>query len=325
MKLKKDDIKQRLLEFIIKKGYEITTATGIISPFFVDEFNLSAGHQFVLPALNNQEKVDIRKAGTIEWCIRRDDIDRIGYTNTHLACFEMAVFGHFGYIQERKLKQILLFQQLNEFFSSIGLQNKMTFYTVTNGAKILNIKFNKDSTSYDALIEANIKTSNIIFTNGRQNFVFSNGENRASGYNIEIYYNYNGNFIEIASANIYEYILKGNELTKSINTGVGFGIGLERLEMIVNNLQSVYENDYFNERLGILHQQIPDKLNRQIVKQKLIKIIELNKTIEHINERIDNSISNINKKQRKAYNFIKAKLNSELDYLQIDLKKINSN
>lgn len=318
----KEAIKSKLVEFITTNKYEMQPSPGIVSPYFKDEFNLSAGHQFVLPILHNNDKVELKKQATIEWCIRKDDIDRIGYTNIHLACFEMAVLGYFGFIEDRRIWQKLLFKQLTDFFLEIGLDKNSIYFTITNGSKIMDVNFEKDLISYNALIDASIETSKIIYTTGRQNFVFSKGEGRASGYNVEVYYLYNDSFIEIASSNIYQYLLINNQLIKSINTGLGFGIGLERLEMIINKWGSVYNSEYFQKRIDILHHQIPDKLDRELIYQKLIKIVELNKTLEHIDYQMKNLKLTINKKQQKAYNFLKAKLKSEVDFLQIDISKI---
>lgn len=320
MKINQEQFKEKFKDILLSNGYcDIIESSNLVSPYFIDEFNLSAGHQFVLPVLHNNEKLEAENHAIIQWCIRRDDISRVGYTNRHLSSFEMAVFGRFGYIEDRLETQVYLLQIFLELMKSLSIEINNIYFSITNGAKIMNIDFPFDDISYKALKKIGINDDKIIKTIGRQNFVFSNGQNRTSGYNIEIFYKLKDDFIEIASSNIYEYVLDKENLIKKTNTGIGVGIGIERLLMIINNFSSIYDILGIEEAKYI--QLLGGNVNFQLAKSKIIRIEELKKTVRLIDDLVFNKNTSINNKQMRAYEFFKAKLESEELYLQISKKE----
>lgn len=302
---------------ILKKNdfLEVIESTDLVTPFFVDEFNLSAGHQFVLSALHNKEKLPLQNQAIIQWCIRKDDITRVGYTNKHLSSFEMAVFGGFGFIEQRQETLFNLLSVFLDLMNQVSLNRDNLFFTISEGAQILDRYLPFDNDSYDVLKALGIKDKQIILTKGRQNFVFSNGQDRASGYNIEIFYKYDDDYIEIASSNIYEFILDNGKLIKTQNSGIGVGIGIERLLMIINGHKSVY--DILNINKQHYEKLLGGVIQCEIAKSKVIRIVELSKTISLIQKLVFDQNVAINSKQMKSYKYIKAKLDSEMNYLQI--------
>lgn len=312
----KEQFKTEFKNILKKNDFcDVIESTDLITPFFVDEFNLSAGHQFVLSALHNKEELPLENQAIIQWCIRKDDITRVGYTNKHLSSFEMAVFGGFGLIKQRQKTLYNLLSVFLDLMNRVSLDTKKIFFTISGGAQILDRYLPFDNDSYGVLKALGIRDQQIIPTKGRQNFVFSNGQDRASGYNIEIFYKYDDDYIEIASSNIYEFVLDNGKLIKTQNSGIGVGIGIERLLMIVNGLGSVYE------LLDIDRQRYEDllggKVQYEIAKSKIYRINELSKTISLIKKLVFDKNVELNSKQMKSYKYIKAKLDSEMNYLQI--------
>jgi len=287
----------------------------LITPFFVDEFNLSAGHQFVLTALHDKERRPEMNQAIIQWCIRKDDITRVGYTNRHLSSFEMAVFGKFGYITSRKESLFNLLKVFIDLMRRVSIDTDKLVFTISEGAQILDTYLPYDKDSYDVLKSLGLRDEQIVVTKGRQNFVFSNGQDRASGYNIEIFYEKDGDYIEIASSNLYEYVLNEEHLTKTINSGIGVGIGIERLLMIINGYNSIY--DVLNIDKTKYELLLGGEVQYNIAESKVIRIEELAKTIKLIQSLVFDRNVALNSKQVKSFKYIKAKYDSEVKYLQI--------
>lgn len=311
----KIDFKKIFKDILSSDFEEVIESKDLITPYFVDEFNLSAGHQFVLPTLHNNNVMEASNRAIIQWCIRKDDISRVGYTNRHLSSFEMAVFGRFGFIDNRLETQIFLLNIFLKLMRRFLINTEQLYFTITEGAKILDREFPLDEISYNALKGVGIPDNRIITTKGRQNFVFSNGQDRASGYNIEIFYKLDNEFVEIASSNIYEYVLDGCRLVKKTNMGIGVGIGIERLLMIINNDSTIY--NLLNIDKAKYEELLGGCIQYNLAKSKIIRIEELSKTINLIDDMVFREGIPINYKQKKSYNFIKAKFDSEVNYLQV--------
>ncbi len=312
----KEQFKFEFINILKENGFsDVIESFDLITPFFVDEFNLSAGHQFVLTALHDKERRPEMNQAIIQWCIRKDDITRVGYTNRHLSSFEMAVFGKFGYITSRKESLFNLLKVFIDLMRRVSIDTDKLVFTISEGAQILDTYLPYDKDSYDVLKSLGLRDEQIVVTKGRQNFVFSNGQDRASGYNIEIFYEKDGDYIEIASSNLYEYVLNEEHLTKTINSGIGVGIGIERLLMIINGYNSIY--DVLNIDKTKYELLLGGEVQYNIAESKVIRIEELAKTIKLIQSLVFDRNVALNSKQVKSFKYIKAKYDSEVKYLQI--------
>lgn len=312
----KEQFKFEFINILKENGFsDVIESFDLITPFFVDEFNLSAGHQFVLTALHDKERRPEMNQAIIQWCIRKDDITRVGYTNRHLSSFEMAVFGKFGYITSRKESLFNLLKVFIDLMRRVSIDTDKLVFTISEGAQILDTYLPYDKDSYDVLKSLGLRDEQIVVTKGRQNFVFSNGQDRASGYNIEIFYEKDGDYIEIASSNLYEYVLNEEHLTKTINSGIGVGIGIERLLMIINGYNSIY--DVLNIDKTKYELLLGGEVQYNIAESKVIRIEELAKTINLIQSLVFDRNVALNSKQVKSFKYIKAKYDSEVKYLQI--------
>lgn len=312
----KEQFKFEFINILKENGFsDVIESFDLITPFFVDEFNLSAGHQFVLTALHDKERRPEMNQAIIQWCIRKDDITRVGYTNRHLSSFEMAVFGKFGYITSRKESLFNLLKVFIDLMRRVSIDTDKLVFTISEGAQILDTYLPYDKDSYDVLKSLGLRDEQIVVTKGRQNFVFSNGQDRASGYNIEIFYEKDGDYIEIASSNLYEYVLNEEHLTKTINSGIGVGIGIERLLMIINGYNSIY--DVLNIDKIKYELLLGGEVQYNIAESKVIRIEELAKTIKLIQSLVFDRNVALNSKQVKSFKYIKAKYDSEVKYLQI--------
>jgi alanyl-tRNA synthetase len=295
-------------------NYDITQRSPLVSPFFKDEFNLSAGHQVLMPTILSNESQPIRRIIVNEPCLRRIDFEKLGVSNIHLLLFEMGVFGIFGERKNENENRYSILSDCFNFLSSLNLNRNNIFFSVSNGAEIQNHKFDPDNKSCLILKEIGVSAKNIIQTFGRQNFIFSKGDNRPSGYSIEIFYNYENQFVEIGSINIYEYIFVNKEFVKNTaNFGIGCGFGFERLQFILQKQRSVYDLDLFCDTINKIKEKF-NPVNFLIIKERLIKIIELLKTLLFIH--FDGQMPD-KSPHGKIMKIFLSKLISEVNYLSI--------
>jgi len=315
-----DNLIKGFLEFGKDRNYKEEERSSLISPFFKDEFNLSAGHQILMPAILSNVPQPIKRIIINEPCLRRVDFEKLGASNIHLLLFEMGVFGIFGEKKNEDENRFSILEDCVKYLGCLKLKNENIVFSVSNGAEILNHKFDPDAKSFEMLVQLGVKESNIIKTFGRQNFIFSKGDKRPSGYSIEIFYNYNNQFIEIGSINIYEYVYINKEFTKNLtNFGIGCGFGFERLQFIIEGKSSVYDLDIYSNITKQIQKEF-NTINFSIIKERVIKIIELVKTLLFIyfdGQRPDKSPHGKIMKQ-----FV-SKLYSEINYLNLNKSEID--
>ena len=145
--------------------------------------------------------------------------------------------------------------------------------------------------------------------------MLSRGIDRLAGYNVEFFVKRNNRFIEIASSNIYQYINKLSYLEKTVNTGIGCGVGLERIEFVTNNLESAFELPFYSNSIHKIRELMRlSKDSSDIIIDKLIRIIELSKTLIFL---LNDDQTFDNTPQGKLMKSYFAKVVSEMEFLAI--------
>jgi len=266
--------------FTEENGLRWVERSNLVSKYFKGEFNLSGGHAHLIPALHSCEELPIKRIGTIDNVIRKTDAEIIGISKSHLLNFNMGVFGSFGYIDDKKQEEYQHMKMMFDFLDKCGIDKKRLLFTICAGGQYSDKNILPDNVSRDILLSFGIHEDRIIKTKARRNFMFSRGIDRLAGYNIEVFVAKDDDFIEIASANLYEYLNKETHLEKTINSGMGVGFGMERLEYLTQGLDCVYDLEFY--------QNVKDKIaeaekfgiaSMKLVQDKIYRITELAKTI----------------------------------------------
>lgn len=305
-------------EFTRFSGYKAVKRSKIISPFFQNEFNISGAHQYLIPVLLSNDKINIQKISVRDLCLRKADSDVIGVSLTHLLLFEMAIFGEFGYFCDAMESQQLLLGLLIDYFTDLGLDKNKLLFTICAGGTYLNRQMQADFKSNKILNQLGIYQENIVLTEGRRNFILSRGIDRSAGYNIEVFYPKKKQWVEIASMNIYEFLFKGDYLEETVNKGLGCGIGLNRINYVLGDKESIYEIEPFAEILdGLLYLFSANKKSMELVQIKIFRAIELSKALIII---ISDgyTLGNVKKTYSKVMKSYVAKICSELSFLNIN-------
>ena len=193
-------------------------------------------------------------------CIRTSDIEEVGDKN-HLTFLEMlGNFSFGGYFKEEAIKMAYEF-----LFEELKMPLEKAFFTVFEGDK--NVPEDKESISIWKKL--GIKEENIKKFGKKDNFWGPTGEEGPCGPNTEIhFYDANGE-TEVWNLVFNEYHQdKNGKLTPLKQKGVDTGMGLERLAMIHQGKNSVFETDLFEpiikEISKITSQKIDKKTERII-------------------------------------------------------------
>ena len=213
----------------------------------------------------------------IQPCIRTIDIDEIGDRH-HLTSFEMlGSWSINNYFKEKAIA--LAFELLVEGFK---IPKEKLYVTVFEGSKELNLS--PDYESAKAWENLGIPKSHIVFQPFEDNFWGPAGETGPCGPCTEVFYDTGDDhgqayveggefdtksrYIEIWNAGVFMQFNKNSDGTytplkfKSVDTGAG----LERLAMVLNGLDSVYETDLLKPVMDEIAKQSKGGLNERAMR-----------------------------------------------------------
>jgi alanyl-tRNA synthetase len=304
----------KFFQFTLERGYDRKERSNLISPHFENEFNLSAGHQYVIPKLLNHEKDELIKIAINETCIRRIDLEKLGVSAHHLLLFEMGVMGLFGYIDNLKETLSTTIQDFLDIIVFLGFDLNDIYLSVSDGAIVLHEHYPADILSYEVLVAKGIKESHLIKTKGRQNFIFSNGVGRPAGNSIEVFYKKNDNFTEIASVNIYKFLFSNGKLNTVTNQAIGGGFGFDRITYLLNGHPTVFDIPPFSTFVAEIKSLFRNEMEFKLNKDRIYRIIELIKTLLFIQEEAQLPESPHHEKIMKSF---VSKLKSEIGFLEL--------
>ena len=313
-------------------GFRTVERGNLLAKYLDDDkamFNYSGAHMHLVPALFNPTPLEKDKIAVIDQCIRASDIGVLGVSPSHLLSFTMAVYGAFGHMPDKKQERNFHLQNMIEFLDACGIDRDTLRFSVSAGGQFLDRQMPADKDSLEALLSLGIKPEQIVANKGRTNFMLSqgmvtSGMARPSGYNIEIYKDHKGKLIEVASSNIYDYLGKDGKLHDITNTGIGVGFGIERLDYVTRNLDSVYQTEFYDTIKDEIAKSLG--MNNTAVRMfldKIHRITEVGKTITlAINDGQEINEVGKNKTPRgKMLRSYLAKTASELSYMDIDPEK----
>lgn len=318
-KINAKQLVKRLFNFIRDKYPQIEPAGLLQSRLAYGKFNPSAGHHLTDPVINDKSPHLIKSFSLIERCLREADSSRIGLSNRHLTFFEMFAFHSYGrYSALPKRKSTEIFYKL--LTEGLGLNKNRLLITVLKSCDIENQKLNEQETQeiYDSWCNL-IGKERIKRTKGRRNFFIARIPGAAGGTGFEVYYKMNnGKYIEIGSQVAYHYIYHGpNNLHKTVNGTLGSGLGLERLLMALEGVNSVYDTSLVRPIKDIVVKALDDG-TEQLYEDNINVIADHTRAISFIvyeKERQNKELTNSQKKILRK--FVKG-LNSSIVYLGLD-------
>ncbi|PIZ00745.1 alanine--tRNA ligase [bacterium (Candidatus Gribaldobacteria) CG_4_10_14_0_8_um_filter_33_9] len=228
-----NEIRQKFLNFFEKRGHKIVPGASLIPGNDPSVLFTTAGMQQFKPYYLGEKSPYGQNVCSCQKCFRTSDIDEVG-DKSHLTFFEMlGNFSFNGYFKEEAIKLAYEF-----LFKELKLPFKNAVFTVFKGDE----RVPEDKESAEIWKKLGIPENKIQRNGKEDNFWGPTGDEGPCGPNTEIHIN----GIEVWNLVFNEYFQnKNKELIPLEQKGVDTGMGFERLVMISQKKDLVFETDLF--------------------------------------------------------------------------------
>jgi alanyl-tRNA synthetase len=269
------ELRQKFFKYFTQKGHKEIPSSPLVPENDPSILLITAGMHPLVPFLLGELHPEGKRLVNIQKCIRTDDIDEIGDI-THLTFFEMMGYWSLGdYLKEESIRYTYDF-----FVKELGIDPQKISVTVFAGDK--DIPRDEESAGIWQK-EIGIPKEKIYFLPKEDNFWPAKVETGPCGPDTEMFYEIDfekcgpgckpgcscGKYVEIANNVFMEYNknIDGTfEPLKQKNVDVG--MGLERIIMVLQNKESVFETDLFSN----IKKEV-EKLAQNTDNEKAIRII----------------------------------------------------
>ncbi|KKS11068.1 MAG: Alanine-tRNA ligase [Candidatus Daviesbacteria bacterium GW2011_GWB1_41_5] len=255
-----------LIAILIKRGHVIIPSAPLIPENDPSVLFNTAGMQPLVPYLLGQRHPAGDKLADVQKCVRTTDIDDIG-DNTHLSFFQMLGNWSLGaYFKEEAIKWS--WDLLTDKGEGFGLDPKRLYVTVFAGdnpstPESLRTGAPRDEESARIWQSVGVPANRIFYLPAENNW-WSPGDNGPCGPDSEMFYDVTESglgdltleqyqsadgrrdVVEIWNDVFMEYEKKdGKVIGKLAQKNVDTGAGLERLTMVLQGKNNVYDTDLF--------------------------------------------------------------------------------
>lgn len=277
-----NELRQRFLNFFAKRGHSIIPSASLVPENDPSVLFTTAGMQPLVPYLLGESHPKGRRLANVQKCVRTQDIDEVG-DNTHDTFFEMLGNWSLGdYFKDDAIRWSYEF--LTSKSEGLGLDPRRLYVTVFGG----NSDAPKDTESHEVWRSLGILENHIYWMEGplaKKNW-WSPGDNGPCGPDTEMFYDVAGNLdlesreaflaadarqevIEVWNDVFMEYEKKdGKVVGKLKQKNVDTGAGLERLAMVMQGENSVFNTDLFNPIMEVIKHNVlshDDKKGMRII------------------------------------------------------------
>lgn len=250
--MKSTDIRNKFFDFFIKNGHTQVSSSSLIPAQDPTLLFANAGMNQFKDVFLGLETRSYKRAVSIQKCMRaggkHNDLENVGFTKRHLTFFEM--MGNFSF---------------GDYFKQDAIKFAWDFLTIELGLpkdKLYPSVYEKDTEAFDIWhTQIGIEKNKISKLGAADNF-WQMGDTGPCGPCSEIYVDRGANigckasncapgcscdrFLEIWNLVFMQYDRQPDGTDKPLKqTGVDTGMGLERLCLIMQNKDSVFDIDLF--------------------------------------------------------------------------------
>ncbi len=259
------EIRSKFLKFFEKRGHKIIPSASLVPENDPSVLFNTAGMQPLVPYLLGQEHPMGKRIVDVQKCVRTQDIDEVG-DNTHDTFFEMMGNWSLGdYFKEDAIKWSYEFLTSPE--EGLGLDVKRLYFTCFEGDD----NAPKDTESAKIWQFLGIPENRVYFLGAKDNW-WSPGDNGPCGPDTEMFYDLTGNLgdlskeefvkatdeqkiVEIWNDVFMEYEKKdGKIIGKLKKQNVDTGSGLERVSMVMQQKDNIFDTDLFVPIMGKINE-----------------------------------------------------------------------
>ena len=252
-------IRAKFLKFFENRGHKIIPSASLVPENDPSVLFNTAGMQPLVPYLLGQKHPMGTRLANVQKCVRTQDIDEVG-DKTHDTFFEMLGNWSLGdYFKEDAIKWS--YELLTSKEEGFGLDPARLYITVFEGDE----NAPKDTESAEIWQKVGIPDTRIYFMPAAKNW-WSAGDNGPCGPDTEMFYDLTPEglgdmtkeeylqadqeqkVVEIWNDVFMEYEKKdGKVIGKLKNKNVDTGARLERLSMVLQKKDNIFETDLFQE------------------------------------------------------------------------------
>ncbi|MBX4189450.1 alanine--tRNA ligase [Candidatus Parcubacteria bacterium] len=271
-----EEIRKRFLEFFKERGHAIIPSAPLVPENDPSVLFTTAGMQPLVPYLLGEPHPAGKRLVDVQKCVRTQDIDEVG-DNTHDTFFEMLGNWSLGdYFKEEAIKWS--FELLTDKENGFGLDPKRLYITVFEGDE----NAPRDTEAFE-IWKKYVPENRIYFMSAESNW-WSASESGPCGPDTEMFYDITPEglgdiskeeylkaddeqkVVEIWNDVFMEYVKKdGKVVGKLANKNVDTGAGLERLAMVLQKKNNIFETDLFETIWPAAKQLTEDNRSARII------------------------------------------------------------
>ncbi|MGB9609303.1 MAG: alanine--tRNA ligase, partial [Minisyncoccia bacterium] len=274
--LTSEELRKKFIGFFKKRGHKIIPSASLIPENDPSILFTTAGMHPLVPFLLGEPHPAGKRLANIQKCLRTDDIEDVG-DFTHNTFFEMMGYWSLGdYFKQESIRYTYDF-----FTQELKIPPEKLSVTVFQGDETIPADFESAKIWQE---EIGLKKEKIYFLPRQDNFWIA-GDSGPCGPCTEVFYEREefkkcgptcqpgcscGRYIEIGNNVFMEYNKIGNRYTLLKQKNVDVGLGMERILMVLQKKESVFETDLFAEIKSAIEELI---IFPELKDIKFIKII----------------------------------------------------
>ena len=273
--MKAIEIRNKFLEFFKKHNHNIIPSAPLIPENDPSVLFTTAGMQPLVPYLLGEKHPAGKRIADYQKCVRTVDIDSVG-DNRHLTYFEMLGNWSLGdYFKEEAIAMSYEF-----LTKELGINPEKLSVTCFEGDE----DAPRDMEAFNAWKKAGIPEERIYFYGKKENWWIA-GEEGPCGPDTEMFLDTGkpacsdncqpscdcGKYVEIWNNVFMEYYKSKNGITKLKQRNVDTGLGLERMAMLLQKVETPFDTELFKPEMDKLkeHEKVDDIKSRRIVAEHL--------------------------------------------------------
>ncbi len=264
------EIRKRFITFFQKRSHALVPSASLVTPDDAGATNATlfntAGMQPLVPYLMGEPHPKGKRIVNVQKCLRTVDLDEVG-DNTHLTFFEMMGNWSLGdYFKKDAITWSYEFLTSKE--EGLGLDLSRLYFTVFGGSDSVA----RDDESVEIWKSLGIPENRIYFKSSKSNW-WSAGLNSPAGPSTEMFYDVTGQLgemnqeefekaedaqqvVEIWNDVFMAYRQENGKVAGELpQKNVDTGAGLERVTMVVQGVQNVFDTDLFKDTLVYIKTQ----------------------------------------------------------------------
>ena len=267
------EVENIFLEYFRRQDYHIVPGSSLVDESIKMAFVMSAGWTQVERAARLAGNPPSGRFVLVQNCFRHFDLERIGRDDIHLSLFRMAGAFTYGPL-ERSQRIAQVWALLTRVY---GLPPEKLWITYFKGDTIAGHSFAEDVETRQAWLESGVHSERLIPLAGRNNFWKQSAQMMGAdapkcGPNTEVFYDRGahrncgagclpgcdcGRFVEFANTLFITWQLDEvtSELWPLVESFTETVIGVERLAMLLQGRDSVFEIDVLRPLVHLIRQE----------------------------------------------------------------------